>query len=175
MVILSLRKPLPMRMEFHISRVARDQYQFDEMLFATNGNVIFANFQAARTFAQRMNQQRDVANYPERAVRAGQINAMGLVDEILHHIVAAYRRERNPRVMRQALDWLGQRIGAAEMEQTLRRFSQEFPPVSGIPGRAQPGRIPGRRDRRDAEPGSRAGRDDPALAGQRQPGLRTVQ
>ena len=29
-------------MEFHISRRARDKYQFDEDLFAYDGNVIFA-------------------------------------------------------------------------------------------------------------------------------------
>ena len=130
MAILSNGKSHPIRMEFHVSRAARDEYQFDQTLFSYNGNVIFANFHAARTFAQRMNQRRDVANHPERAVRAGQINAMGLVDEILHHIVAAYRRERNPIVMGQALDWLEQRIGTAELDKTLRKFTQEFPPVS---------------------------------------------
>ena len=41
-------------MEFHVSRTARDRYQFDELLFASNGNVIFANFHAARVFAQKI-------------------------------------------------------------------------------------------------------------------------
>jgi len=40
-------------MEFHISRQARDQYQFDHELFSLNGNVIFANFYAARIFAKK--------------------------------------------------------------------------------------------------------------------------
>ena len=43
------------RMEFHISREARDRYDFDETLFALTGNVIFANFHAARVFAKKMN------------------------------------------------------------------------------------------------------------------------
>ena len=30
-------------MEFHISRSARERYQFAESLFSFNGNVVFAN------------------------------------------------------------------------------------------------------------------------------------
>jgi hypothetical protein len=46
-------------MEFHVARSARDRYHFDESLFQFSGNVIFANFHAARVFAQKMNQKRD--------------------------------------------------------------------------------------------------------------------
>ena len=73
-------------MEFHISRQARDRYQFDQALFSLNGNIIFADFYAARLFAQKMNQSRDLIRFPERAVKAGQINGMGLIDEILHFV-----------------------------------------------------------------------------------------
>ncbi len=34
--------------EFHVSRQARDKHQFDESLFTLTGNVLFANFRAAR-------------------------------------------------------------------------------------------------------------------------------
>ncbi|MCU0486827.1 MAG: hypothetical protein MUC85_12045, partial [Anaerolineales bacterium] len=74
----------PPMFEFHVSRDSRDLYQFEDSLFATNGNVIFANFYGARVFAQKMNAKRDLIAYPERAVKAGQINAMGLIDEALH-------------------------------------------------------------------------------------------
>ena len=53
-------------MEFHVSRQARDRYKFDQALFSLNGNVLFANFHAARLFAQKMNQQRDLLHYPEQ-------------------------------------------------------------------------------------------------------------
>ena len=86
-------------MEFHISRKARDLYQFDESLFSLSGNVIFLNFHAARLFAQRMNEKKDLINFPNQAVKAGQINAMGLIDEILHYVVGLYRVEKNPEVM----------------------------------------------------------------------------
>ena len=73
-------------MEFHIARQTRDRYQFDDVLFSLTGNVIFANFHAARVFAQKMNQKRNLVNFPEQAVRAAHVNAMGLVDEILLYL-----------------------------------------------------------------------------------------
>jgi glycosidase len=114
--------------EFHISRVARDRYQFDEMIFGQTGNVIFANFHAARLFASKMNKKRDVINFPENVVRAGQINAMGLIDEILHYIVGLYRRQVSAQVMQKALDWVEGMLGKDETDFTLLQFIQEFPP-----------------------------------------------
>ena len=117
-------------MEFHVSRQARDRYRFDESLFTWNGNVIFANFHAARVFAQKMNQQRDLVNFPEQAVKAGQINAMGLIDELAHYVVQIYREQVNPQVMAQALAWLDAHLGREAVDATLRRFATEFPPLA---------------------------------------------
>ncbi len=117
-------------MEFHVSRKARDLYQFDESLFSLSGNVLFPNFHASRLFAQKMNEKRDLVSFPEQAVKAGQINAMGLIDEILHYIVGVYRDEKNSRVMQRALDWLYENFGKLKVEEILRKFADEFPPVA---------------------------------------------
>jgi len=116
--------------EFHISRQARDRYKFDDLIFGLTGNVIFANFHATRLFATKMNQKRDVINFPERMVRAGQINAMGLIDEILHMVVQLYRQQVKPMVMHEALDWLYGMLGKEAIEGTLIQFVQEFPPMA---------------------------------------------
>ena len=117
-------------MEFHVSRKARDLYQFDQALFALSGNVIFANFHAARVFAQKMNRRRDLVRFPERAVKAGQINAMGLIDEVLHYVAGLYREQRNPQAFGQALDWLDERLGREAVDAALCRFVDEFPPLA---------------------------------------------
>lgn len=117
-------------MEFHVSRQARDRYGFDHALFAFTGNVIFANFQASRQFAEKINLQRDLLNHPDQAVRAGEINAMGLIDEILHVVAAQYREQRNPHALAQALAWLKGHIGAQEVERALVQFAAEFPPLA---------------------------------------------
>jgi len=116
--------------EFHVCRHARDKYQFDQTLFATNGNVIFANFRAARTFAQKMNEKRDLVRFPEQAVKAGQINAMGLIDEILHYVAAQYREQKNADMLAKALAWLDQKLGHAVVDDVLCRFTDQFPPVA---------------------------------------------
>src|SRR5215467_635654 len=109
-------------MEFHISGKARDRYQFKETLFSLTGNVVFANFHGARVFAQKMNDKRDLVHFPEQTVRAGQINAMGLIDEILHYVVGVYREEKIRDAMAQALAWLQKRLGPEAVNATLRRF-----------------------------------------------------
>lgn len=115
--------------EFHVSRQARDRYMFNEALFASHGNVVFTNFHAARVFAQKINNKRDLVNFPEKAVRAGQINAMGLIDEILHMVVHLYRQQMNPQVMLDAMDWLYGMLGQETIDASLRRFAEEFPPM----------------------------------------------
>jgi hypothetical protein len=116
--------------EFHVSRQARDRYQFDETLFSLSGNVLFANFHAARVFSQKMNEKRELVSFPEQAVKAGQFTAMALIDEISHHAVKLYREQRNPHALAQALGWLYKEIGRAAVDAALREFADEFPPVA---------------------------------------------
>ena len=77
-----------------------------------------------------MNEKRDLTNFPEQAVKAGQINAMGLIDEILHYVVGLYRDDKNLQVMKQALDWLNEKFGKSTVNEVLRKFTDEFPSVS---------------------------------------------
>jgi len=126
---LHKRRQAP-HLEFHVSRAARDRYQFDQALFALSGNVIFANFHAARVFAQKINDKRDLVRFPEQAIKAGQLNALGLVDEILHFVVGEYRKQKNPQALAQALAWLNEKLGPAGVDAALRKFAGEFPPLA---------------------------------------------
>jgi glycosidase len=120
--------------EFHVSRAARDRYNFEKPLFTLNGNVLFANFHAARVFAKKMNDKRDLVNYPEKAVRAGQLNAMGLIDEILHYVVGLYQEQRNAEAMNAALEHLEEALGEEQVDKALHAFTEEFPPVAVYQG-----------------------------------------
>ena len=122
--------------EFHVSRAARDRYEFDDALFGVNGNVVFANFQAARRFAQKINEQRDLDTEPESAVRAGDISAMGLVDEILHFVIDLYQRERNSEAVAKALQEVGGKVGEDELGKTLLAFAEHFPTIQAYRGDA---------------------------------------
>ncbi len=114
-------------MEFHISRAARQRYQFEDSLFSFNGNVVFADLAACRAFAHRMNQVRESDQYPDRAVHAGQLFAMGLIDEASHVLMAHYREQFDPDVMNGALDWFGGQVGRQELDKLLLTFVEHFP------------------------------------------------
>ncbi len=122
-------------LEFHVSRKARDRYKFDLSLFATNGKVILTNFSASRQFAHKMNEVRDVVAFPEEAVKASEINAMGLIDEMLHFMIHLYRQHVNASVIEGALRWLQDRYTPDEIDETLLTFVEEFPPIGVYRGK----------------------------------------
>jgi len=115
--------------EFHISKSARDKYDFDQAIFTASGNVIFYSLHSARVFAQKINQQRDLINHPEKAASAAEINAMGLIDEILHYVILLYRMEINQEAIQKAQQWLEDRIGTGRLDKILHQFVADFPPV----------------------------------------------
>jgi len=120
--------------EFHVSRRAREIYGLEGTLFAVSGNVVFADFHAARLFAHSMNESRDLLHYPERAVSASQIHALGLIDEVLHLVIARHRRERAPQLWSDALSQLEEELGGEAVDRVLEAFVDEFPPVAVFQG-----------------------------------------
>ncbi len=117
--------PASLGLEFHVSRQARQKYALQSALFGLRGNVLFANFQAVRNFAHRLNSRRQAG--AQSPVRAADINAMGLIDEILHFVSAEYRRQRQPFALHGALAYLQERFGETAVERLLRRFAEIFP------------------------------------------------
>jgi glycosidase len=116
-------------MEFHISRLSRDKFQFNDTLFALDGNILFADLYAVRLFANKINQQRDLTHFPEQAARAGQINALGLMDEIFHYVFFLFRQQKNPAIIQQAMESLLQSCGQTSVDSILTLFIKEFPPA----------------------------------------------
>jgi len=121
-------------MEFHIARSVRERYRFVDTLFSFTGNVVFASLSACREFAHRMNQVRDAEHHPERVVHAGELYAMGLIDEASHILMARYREQVDPLVMTAALDWYARKVGEEKLDALLLAFVEEFPGQSVIRG-----------------------------------------
>lgn len=105
---------------FLTTRQARDTYQIDRPLFATNGDLVFADYFAAQQVAQRL----AASGLP---ARAADLNAMGLIHELAHIAIARYRESRNRNAFRDALDYLNNAVGEAEVEKALRAFAEGFP------------------------------------------------
>ncbi|HEY9139219.1 MAG TPA: alpha-amylase family glycosyl hydrolase, partial [Terriglobus sp.] len=123
-------------MEFHIARAFRDRFQLRDLLFSYTGNVIFANVAASRHLAQQMNDARvamggpDAQQDPNAVVHAGQLFAMGLIDELSHAVIERYRKEQDPDVLKDALRWFGERVGANNVDALLLAFTERFPNVA---------------------------------------------
>ena len=120
-------------MEFHVSRAVREKYGIDELLFGYSGNVVFANVGASRQMAKRINDVREAAG-EEGTINAGALFAMGLIDELSHAMVAKYRKEVDPAVLKDALGWLATNAEPKEVERLLLEFTERFPNVAVFRG-----------------------------------------
>jgi hypothetical protein len=114
-------------MEFHINRDVRKEYDLKDSLFALTGNVVLADLKQTRELAAKFNAKQDPA-HPERYIKAGHLYAMGLIDEILHFVVALYREEVQGDVFELALDRLDTNLGEKQTTGLLKTFSDQFPP-----------------------------------------------
>lgn len=117
-------------MEFHISRQTRDKLNFDDSLFSLDGNVVFVDLLAVRIFVNKINQQRDLIHYPEQAAKTGEVNALGLLDEIFHYVIYLYRQQKNPELFQKVFSALEQSIPAQRLDSVLQLFLKDFPPVA---------------------------------------------
>ncbi len=128
-------------MEFHIARAFRDRFELRDLLFSYTGNVIFGNVAASRRLARQMNDARvamggpSEIDAPKAVVHAGQLFAMGLIDELSHAVVERYRKEQDPAVLADALEWFGQRAGTDKIDALLLAFVQRFPNVDVYTGK----------------------------------------
>ena len=123
-------------MEFHIKKEVREEFKLEGSLFSLTGNVVLADMRQVRAFTQRLNEKVDPVKNPERFVRAAQLNAMGLIDEILHYIVALYREQVQPDIFETALARLNEKIGAGKTVTLLENFCGSFPPRDVYSGKA---------------------------------------
>jgi hypothetical protein len=131
-------------MEFHISRVLRQKLDTDELLFSYTGNVIFGNVAASRKLAKQLTELRQLeaasglnAEQP-LPVNAGSLFAMGLIDELNHALVARYRKEIDPSVLSDAMDWFRTLTTPEAMEKLLLAFTDQFPTVAVYRGELTP-------------------------------------
>ena len=125
-------------MEIQISRKARTHYRIEPKSFSSKGTAFFETMQGARELAELINRRRDLARHPERVVTAGQVHAMGLIEEILRYIVGLYHESKNPQATGKSEVWLRGSLGREKLDGALTGLVDEFPPpgVGSGPGPA---------------------------------------
>ena len=114
--------------EMLVSRRARMHFGLSDSLFALDGNVILADLRAARQAASAINAIRRASGDADRSVSASDINAAGLLHEVMHHVIGIYRAKVDPDVFARALKELEIDLGVTAVETTLEAFVEGFPP-----------------------------------------------
>ncbi len=120
--------------EFHISRQVRDLCQFDQSLYSSCGNVILADLKAVQKFQTKLNELFVSRGEKEKQVSAGNLNAMGLIDEIFHYVCMLFRRDKAPACFEKLLADLDTYFGKEETDSLLFQFMDEFPPLEVYQG-----------------------------------------
>jgi len=121
------------RMEFHINHDVRKEHGLNDSLFSLTGNVVIADLRKCRELAVKFNSKQDPA-HPERFIKAGNLYAMGLIDEVLHYVVALYRQQVQSDIFETALERLVTNLGGDKTGNLLNSFSNQFPPKAVYTG-----------------------------------------
>ncbi len=94
-------------------------------MFGLAGNVIFTNIPAVKMFVHKVNEKKK-----SDLLAPSQVNAMGLIDEILHYVLEQYRKQKNANGPGDALAFINDRYGNKAVSRTLRKFVELFPPAA---------------------------------------------
>ena len=113
-----------------ISRDARNKYELNDFKFTERGNIEFeGDTHLVRLFVQKINQKRDLINYPELAVRIGEFNGMALMHEIKKYLLELYKQEtKNNFLTLELFDYLKDKIGDLKLNKATHSLIEEFPP-----------------------------------------------
>lgn len=132
-------KPIPgPKREFHVTRSARDTYDFPGEVFSLEGHILFADIRSAREFAMRINTVRRSVLHPDRSVRAGDVYAMGLIDEIFHYLIGQYVEQYGNEIFHELERTLVDRVGTEHLDRLLLTFSERYPTVAAYNGTETP-------------------------------------
>lgn len=111
---------------FHVKRASRERFGLSKELFSISGNVVFADFAAAKDFAHKLNLQY-AAEKSGKHITPGNLYAMGLIDEISHFIFHLYRTEIFPQFSEKLFESAERETGGDAFNKLMLDFVREFP------------------------------------------------
>jgi glycosidase len=124
------------RFEFHLAARVRQTYQFNHLLFPSNGTALQGDYRTCQLLVEPLNTARKATG--GKPVSAGQLNALGLLKQIFHLVFHLYRQQIKPQVMKEAIDWLESRLGERSSETVLHEFTTRYPPIAVHDGKLTP-------------------------------------
>ena len=109
---------------FHISRKIREKYDLKESLFKLSGATVLLDFKSIRELTDKLNEE------AKEPLFASDLNALGLIHECLHYIIAVYLKKVKSDALNNLVKTLDNTLQQNEFENTLTEFITEFPPNS---------------------------------------------
>ena len=125
-------------MEFHIHASIRSRLSVSSSLFASTGNLILPDFYSSRVMAEKIRSLSLIEGKDAKDISAGKLNAMALIDEILHIIFLLYRESAAPDVVKKFELSIQEAIGKEEFDTLLHEFCTQFPPRDVYQGLMDP-------------------------------------
>ena len=125
-------------LEFHVHAWLRKITGIDTALFMISGNLVIPDFTAARSMAQALRDLGSVRGQDTTTLSAGRLNAMGLVDEILHRVLQLYRQRIDPQALGRLMTAAGEAVGLQALDRLLQEFCTQFPPREVYSGAMSP-------------------------------------
>jgi len=117
--------------KMHIARRARDFYELNKS-FTISDTGISSEFSAARMLADKINAKRDLIADPENALDACELNAVNLIDEIMHAAIDSYLTETNRNLFEKMESFLSDKIGTDKVEHLLEAYTDSIPPSDDV-------------------------------------------
>ena len=114
---------------FHLAKWVRQLYEVDEYLFKLNGNVILANLFQSRLLIKQMHDKKDIIAIDEEKVTAGNLFALGLIDEILHVVVGKYKEDVNQDIMTDLIQFITTYFKSESIDKVFSKFVEYYPPL----------------------------------------------
>ncbi len=130
---LSQSKDKTISYELHIARAARNKYELDQPISI---DAAASDFQAARVLAKKINAKRDLLLNPENSLDASDLNAINLMDEIMHLAIDTYCDESNHDLFTHMEEFLADQIGANQVDELLEAYADMIPPSDKIYNKA---------------------------------------
>ena len=124
--------------ELPLRQSAQERYSFDETVRASHGGLLVAGYSAAQGLAAKISTVRDAARFPEASVKAGELYAAALIQELLRRVVTQYLEANDPQLLTRAYHALEADLGRSELQRTLARYVATFPPQVVAQGEVTP-------------------------------------
>ena len=101
-------------------------FGIEKNLFDNSGKLVFPDFQSLRNFIKKINQKREIHAHPERAFKSGELNGILTIENIFDFILENYKQEISPKIYKEAVVFLKEKISEATFNKIFSNFKKNF-------------------------------------------------